>query len=124
MMPVVRDFMTTNLVYVNDGTRPRLALHPILELGITVVPVLDAEHRPVGVISLRDIVENPTATEAANSPVIEIPVDASIDAAARRLADSHVHHLVVVDGDGRAVGMLSSLDVVRAFLHMRSDDGI
>lgn len=118
MTRIVRDFMTPRLVYVRDDTHLRVALHPILELGITAVPVLDGEHRPVGVISLRDLVENPDGDiRPTAKPVLKIEATASIESAARLLSDSQVHHLVVVDADGLAVGMLSSLDVVRAFLH-------
>jgi CBS-domain-containing membrane protein len=46
--------------------------------------------------------------------VESIGVDASIADAARALTDADVHHLVVVGHDGRAAGMLSSLDLVRA----------
>lgn len=123
MALVVRDFMTPKLVYVEDGTRLRVALHPLIELGITSVPVLDSDHRPVGVVSLQDLVENP-ASASSTKPALQIEATASIDAAARRLADAAAHHLVVVDDDGRAVGMLSSLDVVRAFLQTRQLDAV
>jgi CBS-domain-containing membrane protein len=114
----VRDFMTPKLVYVRDDTRPQVALHPILEMGITAVPVLDGEHRPVGVISLRDLVENPRGDiRPMSKPALLIQATASIESAARMLSEAEEHHLVVVDAGGHAVGMLSSLDVVRAFLH-------
>lgn len=124
MTLVVRDFMTPKLVYVEDGTHLRVAMHPILELGITSVAVLDSEHRPVGMISLRDLVEDPNHERPVTKAALQIEATASIDSAARRLADAEAHHLVVVDGDGRAVGMLSSLDVVRAFLHARPSDAV
>jgi CBS domain-containing protein len=121
MTHTVRDFMTPKLVYVRDDTHLRVALHPILEMGITAVPVLDGDHRPVGVISLRDLLENPTGDiRPASKPVLQIEETATIESAARLLSEAQVHHLVVVDTDGQAVGMLSSLDVVRALLHATS----
>lgn len=47
-------------------------------------------------------------------PAVSVGRDASIADAASALDEANLHHLVVVDGDGKAVGMLSSLDVVRA----------
>jgi CBS-domain-containing membrane protein len=49
-------------------------------------------------------------------PAATVPIDAPVGVAARALADDDAHQLVVVDADGRAAGMLSALDVVRALL--------
>ena len=42
--------------------------------------------------------------------------DSTLEEGARKLVDSGMHHLVVVDGDGVAVGMVSAVDFVRAFV--------
>ena len=49
-------------------------------------------------------------------PVHVIAQDAEIHEAGRRMADHGVHHLVAVDDARRVVGLVSSLDVVRALL--------
>ena len=41
---------------------------------------------------------------------------ATIEEGAKKLAESDYHHLVVVDDKGVAVGMVSSLDFVRALV--------
>ena len=112
-MTVVRDYMSARLVYVAEGTRPRVALQPMLELGIATVPVLDESHRPVGVVSMRDLIETHDHPKVS-SPVKTILETASIEEAAREMVDANIHHLVVVDDKGHAVGMLSALDIVRA----------
>jgi CBS domain-containing protein len=116
MNKTVRDFMNPELVYLSEGQREEFALGPILELGITAVPVLDEDHRPVGVVSLRDLVDGHRRGARTTATVETIAIDATIDAAALALTDADVHHLVVVDGSGRAAGMLSAVDIVRAFL--------
>lgn len=116
MTDTVRDFMNSKLVYLQEGDRAELALQPILEFGITAVPVLDEDHRPVGVVSLRDLVDPKRRGARVTVPVESIGRDTSIAEAARAMTDAEVHHLVVVDEDGRAVGMLSTLDLLRAFL--------
>jgi CBS domain-containing protein len=116
MNKTVRDFMNPELVYLSEGQREEFALGPILALGITAVPVLDEDHRPVGIVSLRDLVDDHRGGARTTEPVETIAIDCTIDAAAVALTDADVHHLVVVDGDGRAAGMLSAVDVVRAFL--------
>ena len=48
--------------------------------------------------------------------VVSVGVDEPLGAAARVLAEKGLHHVVVVDTEGRAVGMLSAVDVVRGLL--------
>ncbi len=120
----VRTFMNPKLVYLREGDRSKIALQPILEFGITAVPVLDDAHKPIGVVSLRDIVgrsDTKTAPrERMSEPALTIGIDAPILDAAHALARANVHHLVVVDANGCAAGMLSSLDVVRALIGLEA----
>lgn len=125
----VREFMNSQMVYMRDRTRPEIALQSILDFGITAVPVLDDDERPIGVVSLRDLVnprkEGVRMTESVATAELAEP----IELAAKRLADAGVHHLVVLDGTGRAVGMLSAVDIVRALIglepkHPSAIDGV
>jgi CBS-domain-containing membrane protein len=116
MSATVRDCMNPQLVYVREGDRADLALQPILDFGITAVPVLDEDHRPVGTVSLRDLVNPKRRGEWVTAPAATVAIDAPLAVAARTLADDEAHQVVVVDADGRAAGMLSALDVVRALL--------
>jgi CBS domain-containing protein len=116
MTPTVREFMNPQLVYLRENSRPELALHPILDFGITAVPVLDENDRPVGLISLRDLADTRKHGAPLTTSLVSVGIDEPVLAAARVLANSNVHHLVVLDRDGRAVGMLSAVDVVRALL--------
>ncbi|MDB4993828.1 MAG: hypothetical protein JWM74_1260, partial [Myxococcaceae bacterium] len=109
----VSDFMSSELLYLNEGSRLEMAKIPILELGVTAVPVLDEEHRPIGVLSLRDFARTDRRPQMS-SPARSIRADAMLTEAASVLAEESLHHLVVVDAAGRAVGMLSALDVLRA----------
>lgn len=111
----VREFMNPRLVYLREGGRPDIALQPILDFGITAVPVLDDEERPVGVVSVRDLIDA-RRDRRMTTPVTTISADAPISLAAREIAESAVHHLVVVDAEGRAVGMISAIDVLRALI--------
>lgn len=95
------------------------ALLAILALRITGIPVLDEEMRPLGVVSLRDLIGRSGKArvgERMTRPAITIHRDATIHEAGRALSDANVHRLVVVDDGGRAVGVVSSMDVVRALL--------
>ena len=59
-----------------------------------------------------------------SSPVITVPAATSLDEAAQRFAQDGVRHLLVVDDEGRHLGMISQTDVVRHqgvafFVHAR-----
>jgi CBS domain-containing protein len=117
-MATVREYMNPELVYVREGDRPELALYAVLEFGLTTVAVLDEDHMPVGAVALRDVIHRKGTPVRIAAPAVTIDVDAPIERAARTMAEAGVHHLVVVDDEGRAAGMLSALDCVRAFLGM------
>lgn len=88
-------------------------------LGISAAPVLDAAGRPVGFVSLTDMFELSEDTQVESimsSPADPLPVTATIEDAAKTMAERGRHHLVVVDDDGRAVGFVGSLDVVRGLV--------
>jgi hypothetical protein len=48
--------------------------------------------------------------------VLGVSAAASLDEAARLAVESGVHHLVVLDTDGRAAGFISALDLLRGLL--------
>ncbi len=114
-MPLVNQYMNTHLVYLREGDRVEIALGPILEFGLSAVPVLDDEHKPIGMVSLRELAASRALHPHAIPDAKTIPASDTLEAAARLMAQHNVHHLVAVDPQGAAVGMLSSLDIVRAF---------
>ena len=115
MPSTVADIMNKKLLSIRVGDRPSLARGKLLEFGVTAVPVLDDEHRPAGIVSLRDLAhadEGRTVTE----PVRVVQGGASVEDGARILAEHGTHQLVVVDKGGRAIGMVSAVDFVRGLL--------
>jgi CBS domain-containing protein len=118
MIRTVADIMNRKLLYLAEGSRAELAREPILKFGVTAVPVLDESGRPVGVVSLRDLLADEPPRRPV-SPAVSVPSTSTIESAARVLAESDYHHLVVVDAtSGRAVGMVSSVDLLRAMLDL------
>ncbi|HSO32793.1 MAG TPA: CBS domain-containing protein [Labilithrix sp.] len=115
MSTTVAEIMNPKLLYIREGDRLSLARVQILKFGVTAVPVLDELHRPVGVVSLRDLAGEDHRVEAS-IPAKTVSGDASLEDGARVLVEAGVHHLVVVDKGGVAIGMVSALDLVRAFV--------
>lgn len=114
----VSDIMNPKLLYVREGDRLAMVRSKILAFGVTAIPVLDDDHRPVGVVSLRDFEGDEPVK--ASSPARVLRSDMSVAEGARQLADSDLHHLVVVDDHGVAVGMVSAIDFVRALVGLPS----
>lgn len=84
--------------------------------GVHALPVLDDAGRAIGIVTSSDLKPDlPEETSLADLMSDQVyTIDASEEAreAARRMRDLGVHHLVVTEGD-RAVGMLSSFDLLR-----------
>lgn len=115
----VSEIMNGELFSVGKEDAVDMALRGILALGVTGAPVLDEDGKPVGLVSLRDLVaDKPGTTVEARMtrPPATVAADALIGAAARLLARTGYHRLIVVDKGGTAVGMLSTLDVIRGLI--------
>jgi CBS-domain-containing membrane protein len=115
MTGTVADIMNSKLLYIQEGDRLSLARSQIIRFGVTAVPILDEGHRPVGVVSLRDLAREDHLVEA-RSPVCTVRGEVSLEEGARMLAELGAHHLVVVNEQGIAVGIVSALDFVRALM--------
>lgn len=146
----VEQIMTKAVVCVDASMSLETLTAILLDHGISGVPVVDEDRRPIGMISKSDlvrqnyedgmgremeeiIIESPEtgfeyelgpgfhAQRIAKATVGEImmpisftvPRDASLARAAGLMAFEGVHRVPVVDGDGKVVGILSSLDILR-----------
>jgi len=115
----VSEIMNPELFSVRKEEPVDMALGAILALGITGAPVLDDEGKPLGLVSLRDLVgarPGATAGDRMTQPPATVSAEARIGVAARRVARTGYHRLIAVDDKGRAVGMVSSLDIVRGLM--------
>lgn len=85
--------------------------------GIHAVPVVDGDGRPVGIVTSSDLVEEwaPSMGVATvmSADLVTVARHTSAADAARRMLDARIHHLVVVDDDGRVAGILSSFDLLK-----------
>ena len=119
MAKSVHEIMNHELFALGAGDLPADALGYLGALSIVAAPVLDAERRPVGFVSMRDLVSDARAGsvgERMSSPVLTVTADDAIADAGRLMGERGIHHLIVVDADGRAIGIVSTLDVVRGLL--------
>jgi CBS domain-containing protein len=117
MPRTVDDIMNKELLSIRPDLPAREVPAILREFGIGAAPVLDERRKPVGVVSLHDKLDREgSAHDVMTRPAECVSMSATIEAAARQMARGDRHHLVVVDGNGAAVGMVSTLDVLRALL--------
>jgi CBS domain-containing protein len=120
MAATVADVMNPELFSLRASDSAESALAGILALGITAAPVLDPDGRPLGVVSLRDLVggrrEGSIAGARMTSPAAVVRARATIAEAAQLVGTTGYRHLVVVNEDGRAVGMVSAVDLIRGLV--------
>jgi CBS domain-containing protein len=119
MAAIVEEIMNRELL----SLRPDLPAHQARDLlrsfGVGAAPVIDDERRLVGVLALHDLLEaHGTTRQHMSSPALSVTPSMAVEDAARFLVRRDLHHLIVVDATGAAVGMLSALDVLRAMLGM------
>ena len=130
---LVRDYMSTEVICANHSDGLRQTFYRMRERGIRHMPVLGQGEKLVGIISDRDlrrpdwvddeenvahyyILDNSNKVEGAmTSPPVTVSKDEAIEVALKLLLKRGFGALPVVDGDGKLVGMLSAVDLLRAF---------
>jgi hypothetical protein len=119
MARTVREIMNREVLTLRPDTTLHDANHLLRSFGVGAAPVVGDDRKPLGILSVRDSLDmEGRAKDRMTRPALCIPSSALVEDAARRLAETSVHHLVVVDSSGGTVGMLSSLDLLRALLGM------
>jgi CBS domain-containing protein len=105
----------------------------LVEHDLSSVPVIDPERRDCfGIISLKDIAHfnatrrNPRTTlawEMCTYKPLTVGPQTSIAEVGRMMVEHQIHHVVVVE-DARIAGIVSSLDVIAAWLPPAAADPV
>jgi CBS domain-containing protein len=137
----VGDVMNTQPVSVEADVPFKELARTMAERLISALPVVDDECRVVGVVSEADLIVRDetfgrrphvlegravrtarrkthalTAGDLMTSPAVTVRPGATLAEAAGLMRKHRVKRLPVCDGDGRLVGVLSRLDLVREFV--------
>jgi CBS domain-containing protein len=130
----VREIMARNPLCASpDATLDDLA-RMLVDQPSSGIPVVDGDRRPMGMVSKSDLLHatwqnaaNPSRTGASfhgknskasakdlmTAVVFCLPQDATISQAAALMAFEEAHQIPIVDEAGRAVGLVSALDIMR-----------
>lgn len=99
----------------------------MLQNHIGCMPVVEEPGRPIGMITKLDLVEQlvgrdgrpPEGLGMHSAGALMMPLAITLDQhatiahAAALMASEDIHHLFVVDDEGRLIGVLSTMDIVR-----------
>jgi IMP dehydrogenase len=104
-------------VTVRPAQSLRAALEVMREHDISGVPVVEGE-RPVGILTARDIrfeqnLDQPVSA-LMTKDLVTVPPGVSVDEAKRLLHKHRIEKLLVVDGDGKLVGLITIKDILQA----------
>lgn len=142
----VGDIMTTDVVTVGPNAPLRDVVEQLIRRGVKAVPVVDSERRVIGIITGGDLLERGglrhrlslvatldaetvaaqlhelaqsqrIAQEVMTPEPLTISTNAPISAAARLMAERRLKRLPVVDDQGKLVGIVARLDVLRVVAH-------
>jgi len=117
--------MTSNPVVISEDAEASEAERLMKTYRVSGLPVVSAD-ATVGVISQTDLVlARSSAMISGNwarlrvrhlmtTPAVTVHAGTSLARAARLMVTRHIHRLVVVDDEDAAVGLVSSLDLLRA----------
>jgi CBS domain-containing protein len=115
----VADIMDPEFFHASQADSIGRLLHDMAELGLGSAPVLDDAGHPIGMATVREIDScrrMDELTEQVLSAAVSVPRDTPITVAAKVLAERNADCLILVDGQGVAVGALRAIDLLRALL--------
>jgi len=143
----VSEIMTRNITTVTAETTARQVVALLLGKLFKAVPVVDDEQRVVGIITESDLLRNAgmparlaigerleaadlqaflapvssdkTAADIMTRPVITTQSDEVLGYAVQRMMQHNLKRMPVVDDDGKLIGMVSRLDILRAVAGQR-----
>jgi CBS domain-containing protein len=116
----VRDIMSKDVKVVRPDTTAQEVVATMSSYDISSIIVVQSE-RPVGIITLRDVLTKVvvqclapralTARQIMSSPVVTISESATVEEAARLMAQKKVKTLPVMDNN-KLAGVITSTDIV------------
>jgi CBS domain-containing protein len=108
------DVMTTRVITVTENQTKQEAARLLTQHRISGLPVVNADHVVVGVVTEHDVIskEGQTVGEIMTRGVISVTPDSDLEEVVHILVHERIKRLPVLD-QGRLVGIVSRADLVR-----------
>jgi CBS domain-containing protein len=118
----VRDLMTPNPVTSDPTTSLRLVAMVMLDHDCAAVPIVSSGE-VLGIVTDRDIAcravargwnaADLPASAVMSAPLVAVHPDEEFEDAVQVMTENRVHHLPVIDDDGRLLGIVAQSDLGR-----------
>ena len=139
MNKLVKDVMTTRVIWVSKNATFREMAAALREYRVSAFPVIDDDRKVIGVVSEADmlykeaLIDEPgfvggilhrrdqakargiTAGDLMTTAVVAVRPEDTVEHAAKLMYDRGVKRLPVTDGSGHLVGIVSRADVLSVF---------
>lgn len=117
----VRDIYHKGVIFCKPDTPLQEVVRVMADTDIHAIIVAEGEGtQPLGVISHTDAIAHYgedlsqiLASDVMTVNVITISEDAPVTEAAKKMLESQIHRLLVLDEDGTPLGVLSTTDIIR-----------
>lgn len=125
---LVSDIMTRNVLTVSPDASVQDIAWGLRIRGVSGAPVRDGDGHLLGVVSRSDLNDptrvgesgpesgQATAGEAMTPALFAVRDTDTVLDAAKRMVETGTHRLVVVDGEGKLVGIITPMDVLRCYV--------
>lgn len=122
----VGDIMTTPVVALAMDASVKEARVAMLDNRGSALPIVDSRRRPTGIVTKSDLVASTTddvpIAVLMTTTVLTCATDTPVLAAARKMGNNDVHHLVVV-ADGVIVGIVGVFDLLKLLDELGPSEG-
>lgn len=125
---LVGEVMTREVISLAPQHSFREAIALVARHRFRHLLVVDAEGRPAGVVSDRDLLrfmireqhqDTATVADVMKADPVTVRPDASLAVASAEMLTRRINCLPVVDEGGRVCGILTSTDLLKAFQHVQ-----
>jgi CBS domain-containing protein len=123
MQMKVQEIMTENPSCCSPESSLQDAAKLMVDCDCGEIPVVDAQGKPVGVVTDRDICcravakgMDPAQTairEVMTSPAITVGPEDSLEECCQKMDDNQIRRIPVVDGSGAVCGIVAQADIAR-----------
>ena len=121
---LVRDVMTQAIVFLKTTHSLDEAWEAFHQHSVNGAPVLSPGGRLVGMVTTTDLADPRrrntfdacSVGDVMTKVIYAVREDDPVELAARLMIDESIHRAVVVNADGSIAGIVSPLDILRAFL--------
>src|SRR5215207_4298014 len=118
----VGQLMTKKLETINPSNTAQEAAKKMRDKEVSSLVVTDSEDKPMGIVTERDLVRQVCTKDVSSnsiivhhimsSPIATIDANSSVEVAADIMIQDKVRHLIVMKGENKVIGIITSSDFI------------